>query len=132
MTTADLPSALRLWDQAEGVELDLGDGHDELVRYLERNPGCSHVAVADGILVGAVLAGHDGRRGYLYHLAVAQTARGAGLGRLLVERAVAALRQQGIPRALILVVRDNAAGFAFWRRCGWEDLQNALPMLCDL
>jgi ribosomal protein S18 acetylase RimI-like enzyme len=132
MTATDLPAARALWSTAEGVELAEGDSEAELIGYLRRNPGASQVAVADGRLVGAVLAGHDGRRGFVYHLAVDPGARGHGLGRELVSRALAVLRKQGVRRVLLLVASDNAGGRAFWRRCGWEKLELAEAMGIDL
>lgn len=120
LAAADLPAARRLWSQAEGVELSEGDGESDLVAYLERNPAMSFAAFSGERLVGAVLGGHDGRRGYLYHLAVSPEVRGAGIGRELVERSLAEIRRHGIQRALILVAADNDGGAAFWRRVGWE------------
>ncbi len=130
MTETDLPAAVALWAQAEGVELAEGDRPEQLAAYLKRNPGMSFVVerIAAAGLAGAVLAGHDGRRGLLYHLAVAPDQRRRGIGRELVERAVAALRADGVERVLILVARDNDAGRDFWARQGWETLASAEPM----
>jgi ribosomal protein S18 acetylase RimI-like enzyme len=132
MTEADLPAACALWSTAEGVELAEGDSLPELAAYLRRNPGASQVALQGDQLVGAVLAGHDGRRGIIYHLAVAPTARRHGLGRALVERSLAVLRAGGMRRVLILVARDNPAGREFWIRSGWEPLEFAEPMGRDI
>jgi len=132
LTEADLPAARVLWTHAEGVELAEGDSEPELAAYLRRNPGASQVAFAGSRLVGAVLAGHDGRRGFVYHLAVASAARSHGLGRELVSRALAALKAQGVRRVLLLVARDNAGGRAFWVRSGWAPLEFAEPMGIDL
>lgn len=132
MTPDDLPAAIALWSTAEGVSVGEGDSHEELARYLQRNPGASQVVCEGGRLVGAVLAGHDGRRGFLYHLAVASDRRGRGYGRLLAERSLAVLREAGLRRVLILVARDNATGRAFWTRCGWEGMEFAEPMGIDL
>ncbi len=132
LESADLPAARALWAQADGVELAEGDSPADLARFLARNPGLSQVACDDTGLVGAVLAGHDGRRGLLYHLAVAGSARGHGIGRELAARAVAGLRAAGIARVLILVARDNAAGRAFWVKQGWEPLDFAEPLGLDL
>jgi ribosomal protein S18 acetylase RimI-like enzyme len=90
-------------------------------RYLARNPGLSFVARDAGQLVGAVLTGTDGRRGYLQHLAVAPSHRGQGLGRALAERAVTALRAGGIRKCHIMVRRENAQARAFWTRLGWNE-----------
>lgn len=131
MTVADLEPARDLWAKAEGVELSLGDGVDDLRRYLQRNPDLSAVAEAGGRVVGAVLAGHDGRRGYLYHLAVAPERRGEGIGRALVQRVQRQLKAAGVERILILVARGNDAGRRFWERVGWEGLNEAEPMGID-
>lgn len=120
LTAGDLPAARLLWSQAEGVELSEGDELNELVGYLARNPDLSFAAFAGPRLVGAVLGGHDGRRGYLYHLAVAPDQRGGGIGRELVERSLAGIRAHGIRRALILVAEGNDGGARFWSRVGWE------------
>jgi len=133
MTSADLGAARQLWAEAEGVELAKGDEPDELARYLARNPGLSTVATdAHGNLIGAVLCGHDGRRGYIYHLAVAPAHRGAGVGRALMKRSLAGLKQEGLTRVLLLVAADNRGGREFWRREGWEGLEFAEPMGLDL
>lgn len=132
MTEADLPEARRIWAETEGVELAEGDSIEELKGYLLRNPGMSHIAVSEGHTVGAILAGHDGRRGFIYHLAVARESRGAGLGRALVERSLAALKDAAVVRVLILVSRENVIGQTFWTKSGWEPLTFAQPMGLDL
>ena len=132
MTEDDLPAARQLWAETEGVKLAEGDSVAELTAYLRRNPGMSFVAHGDERLVGAILAGHDGRRGYLYHLAVSPPQRGKRLGRRLAEKSISTLKAAGIVRALILVFRDNASGEQFWSKRGWETLTFAQPMGLDL
>lgn len=132
MTVLDLTAAHRLWAEAEGIELAEGDGPLELSAYLQRNPGTSHVALKGTHLVGAVLAGHDGRRGFLYHLAVDPDLRGKGIGRELVKRSLSDLKSKGISRVLILVAQDNDRGARFWEKCGWEPLSIASPMGINL
>jgi ribosomal protein S18 acetylase RimI-like enzyme len=120
LAAAELPAARELWSTADGVELSEGDDVHELLGYLERNPGMSFAAFAGSRMIGAVLGGHDGRRGYLYHLAVAADHRGTGVGRELVERSLAEIRRHGIRRSLILVAQGNDGGAKFWSRVGWE------------
>ena len=119
-TLADYDRACALWSEVEGVEICEGDSCAEIARYLERNPGLSQVAEENGALVGAVLCGHDGRRGFIYHLAVAPALRGRGVGKLLLEACLGGLRAAGIPRAIILVASDNSLGREFWLRNEWE------------
>ncbi len=121
-----------LWERAEGVEVAEGDDRAGIAAYLQRNPDLSRVAVRRGVIVGAVLCGHDGRRGLLYHLAVAADVRGQGLGRRLVAECVAGLRACGIKRSLILVARDNEGGRSFWISQGFEEISGALPLGVDL
>jgi ribosomal protein S18 acetylase RimI-like enzyme len=133
MIAADLVSARQLWAEAEGIEIAEGDRPEELARYLARNPGLSTVATDEaGNVIGAVLCGHDGRRGFVYHLAVASAHRGRGLGRAMMQRSLAGLKKAGVSRALLLVAADNAGGRDFWLRQGWEDMSFAQPMGFDL
>lgn len=126
LTFGDYAAVRALWEQSEGVGLNESDTPEAIALFLQRNPGLSLVArTADGALIGAVLCGHDGRRGYLHHLAVSRPHRGRGLGRRLVAECLARLRAQGIPKCNIFLYADNAAGRAFWLHEGWsprEDL----------
>jgi N-acetylglutamate synthase len=129
---ADYDRAVALWCEVEGVEICEGDSRQEIRGYLERNPGLSRVAEENATMVGAVLCGHDGRRGWIYHLAVSLAYRGRGVGKLLLEECCRGLRSAGIKRAIILVDGDNSAGKEFWVRNGWENIAGAIPMARDL
>jgi ribosomal-protein-serine acetyltransferase len=121
MNPADLKEALSLWNETEGMGLSPEETEPMLAAFLARNPGLSAVArSADGSLAGAVLAGHDGRRGFLYHLAVTPAHRGKGGGRALAAFALAGLRAAGIARTSLLVYANNESGQAFWRQLDWE------------
>ncbi len=126
MTLADYDAVLRLWQASEGVGLNESDARPAIEVYLARNPGLSCVALSEGEIVGAVLCGHDGRRGYLHHLAVAKRHRGRGLGKRLVEACLAGLLTLRIPKCNLFLFADHAAGEAFWQHNGWnarEDLR---------
>jgi N-acetylglutamate synthase len=129
---ADYDAAIALWSGVEGVEICEGDSREEIAEYLRRNPGLSRVAEAEGKIVGAVLCGHDGRRGWIYHIAVAKTHRGQNVGKLLLDGCVDGLRAAGLKRAIILVVGDNSAGHEFWLRNGWENIDGAIAMTREL
>jgi putative acetyltransferase len=110
----------------EGVGLNESDTPELLKAYLVRNPELSRVArladasgKATGALIGAVLCGHDGRRGYLHHLAVERAFRRQGIGRALVTDCLRALGRLEITRCNIFVYADNADGQAFWLANGW-------------
>lgn len=131
-TLADYDAAAALWEKAEGIELSEGDTRAEIARYMERNPGLSRVAESKQAIVGAALCGHDGRRGWIYHLAVADSYRIRGVGKLLVDDCLEGLRKAGIQRAIILIAETNMGGRKFWLRNGWEDVSGAVAMSKDL
>lgn len=117
---SDYAEARKLWSETGGVGLnDYDDSEAGIGRYLSRNPRTSFVAVEEGRIIGTLLAGHDGRRGYLYHLAVRKDLRGLGVGRALVEAALGALGAEGISKAALVVFADNAIGNGFWDRVGF-------------
>jgi putative acetyltransferase len=120
MTPRDYGAAADLWRQSEGVRLTEVDTEDAISGYLERNPGLSLVALHDGRLVGTILGGHDGRRGYLHHLAVHESARRRGIGSDLVKDCMARLRAAGIVKAHVFVVAENEAAREFYASLGWE------------
>lgn len=124
MSMDDFDEVLRLWRETEGVGLTESDSRSATAQYLARNPGLSLVARRGSELVGTVLCGHDGRRGYLYHLAVARAHRRNGLGKRLVALCLARLEQLGIPRCNAYVFAENRDGEAFWIQNGWTKRSN--------
>jgi putative acetyltransferase len=123
---ADYDAVLRLWQDTEGIGLNESDGRRAIRSYLRRNPGMSFAARRGSEIIGAVLCGHDGRRGYLHHLAVARAHRQKGLGKKLVNACLVKLRRLKIQKCNIYLFADNAAGEAFWIHNGWAkraDLQ---------
>jgi ribosomal protein S18 acetylase RimI-like enzyme len=115
----DYDAAIKFWRSCEGIGFSSADSPEAIARYLERNPGLSMVAIAEDRLIGTALAGHDGRRGYIHHLAVHQNIRRHGIGRELVRECVARLSSVGIERAHLFVRPQNLAGQAFWKALGW-------------
>lgn len=120
MTMNDYPHAMNLWRGTPGIGLSAADGPETMRAYLLRNPGLSQCARLDGILAGTVLAGHDGRRGYLHHLCVGEAFRRRGIGRMLVESALSALAEAGMDKAHAFLFADNATGRIFWEKAGWS------------
>lgn len=117
----ELPAVLALWATAgPGVHLGRSDTPAELSKKLERDPNLFLVAEAEGQLVGAVLGGFDGRRGLVYHLAVAPAQRGQGIGTALMHELEARLRARGCLRCYLLVTPDNPDVVDFYRRLGWD------------
>ena len=128
MTIEDHDQVLSLWRASEGVGLSDADSEESIACYLARNPGLSFVAGDGERLVGAVLCGHDGRRGYIHHLAVSKPLHRQGLGRALVERCLAALRRDGIDKCHIFVFADNQDTIAFWKSIGWTQRVELIMM----
>lgn len=124
MSSADFDAVLRLWKNTEGMGLTDSDTRKRTAQYLDRNPGLSLVARHENEIVATVLCGHDGRRGYLYHLAVAAKHRRHGLGKKLVRLCLAQLEELGILKCNAYVFADNADGESFWLRNGWEPRPN--------
>src|SRR5690606_29848318 len=96
------------------------DSREGIARYLARNPGLSFVAVQHGRIVGTVMAGHDGKRGYLQHLLVLEALRNRGIGRALVSRSLEGLKRDGILKSHLMILVDNQPGRSFWSRLGWQ------------
>jgi N-acetylglutamate synthase len=130
MSINDYGQIMALWRACEGV--NAGETHEELVRALDRNPGLSSVIRRGETIVAAALCCHDGRRGYLYHVCVAENYRHLGLGRILVEHCLAKLKQEGISRCTIFCVASNISGEAFWKRLGFFERTDLKTFARDL
>jgi ribosomal protein S18 acetylase RimI-like enzyme len=120
------PAVRALWEASPGVGLSEADSRANIAAYLKRNPRMSFVARVGGQIIGAVLCGHDGRRGYLHHLAVASRYRRRGVGGRLVAACLAELAKAGIQKCNIFIYAHNDQGEAFWKHNGWakrEDLR---------
>jgi putative acetyltransferase len=132
MTVLDYPDVIAFWRNTEGVGLSGADTLEAISGNLARNPGHSFVARDDAQLVGAVLCGHDGRRGYLHHLAVQPSYRHQGIGQALVERCMERLKAVGIDKCHIFVYAANQDGQAFWKKTGWVLRTNLVLMSREL
>ena len=128
MAAADYSGMMALWRSCEGVGLTSDDSPEGIGALLERNPGLSFVAELNGEIIGTSVCSHDGRRGLIYHLAVAEAHRRRGLGRELALRSVAALGRCGIRKCHIWVYANNLAGQGFWEEIGWEKRHDLLMM----
>jgi len=128
LVPSDLDTALVIWNRTEGIGLSAADSIDRLERFLIRNPGLSFVAVENDEVIGAVLCGHDGRRGYLHHLAVAIAYRRNGIGSTLVDYCLKALRSNGIMKCHLFIFDSNVGGLEFWRTIGWTHREELAMM----
>ena len=120
MTAQDYDAVYALWMSCKNMGFnDLDDSRAGVERFLRRNPTTSFVAVDGERLAGVILAGQDGRRGYIYHMCVGEDYRRQGLGTRLVSRCLDALRVEGINKVALLVFCYNEAGNAFWEKQGF-------------
>jgi len=120
MTITDYDSVYALWLSTPGMGLNTTDESREgIARYLLRNPATCFVAEAEGEIIGVIMAGHDGRRGYIYHTAVRVDCRRQGVGKALVDAAVQALEKEGIHKVALVAFKRNETGNGFWESMGF-------------
>ena len=119
MQIADYSDVYNLWLANKGMGLnDVDDSESGIVRFLDRNPDTCFVAERDGRLVGVIMAGNDGRRGFIYHTAVHPDYHRQGIGSALVSAALETLRSVGITKVALVVFERNQGGNAFWEKQG--------------
>ena len=118
-TIPSYPDVFDLWQRCPGVGLSGADTRECIQTYLDRNPGMSFIATVGGKVVGAILAGHDGRRGYIHHLAVDDEYRRQGIARRLVNHSLKALANSGIQKCHLFIFNSNSDGIAFWKAMRW-------------
>jgi ribosomal protein S18 acetylase RimI-like enzyme len=122
MRLSDYDAVYVLWKDTEGMGLrSLDDSKEGIERFLKRNPATSFVWVEEGKVTGVLLCGHDGRRGYIYHVAVAVEHRGRGIGKELLSSALDALKKEGINKTALVVFSANSQGNAFWEKAGFTE-----------
>lgn len=120
MTIDDYDEVYEMWLITTKRALSKADERDQMERYLKHNAGMSQVAVVDGKIVGTVLAGHDGRRGFIHHMAVLPEFRRKKIGHALAQTAIQKIREQGIDKTHIFCYQNNETGQSFWRDFGFE------------
>lgn len=126
MTVQDYEAVYAIWSETAGMGLRaLDDTRDGIEKFLIRNPLTNFVYLVGDSIVGVILCGHDGRRAYIYHMAVLAAYRGQGIGSLLVDKTMDVLKAEGIHKAALVVYGDNQVGNDFWEKKGFikrEDL----------
>ncbi|MGD1046860.1 MAG: GNAT family N-acetyltransferase [Bacteroidota bacterium] len=120
MTISDYARILTLWQKTPGLGLSDADSREGIRAFLEWNPGLCFVCEEGERLIGTILCGHDGRRGYIYHLAVDEAYRKRGIGRQLTQKSLDALHLRGITKCHLFVYRDNEEAEMFYDSLGWQ------------
>jgi len=124
MQIEDYGEIFELWSNTPGMGLSDADTYENIHRFLLRNKGLSFVCRHEDRIIGTILCGHDGRRGYIYHVTVAEKYRGRGIGRMLVDKSLQKLKEEGINKCHLFVFSDNEIGNAFWSLKGWTKRQD--------
>lgn len=120
MNIEDYDAVYDLWMNTPGMGLNtVDDSREGIERYLKRNPTTSFVAVDSQRIIGVIISGHDGRRGFIYHTSVLPEYRHQGIARKLVENAMNALDQEGIQKVALIVFQRNEIGNGFWEKMGF-------------
>lgn len=126
MQESDYEGVYALWTSISGFGIrTIDDSKEGIIKFIRRNPTTSIVAEEDGNIVGAILCGHDGRRGCFYHVCVDAEHRKQGIGKAMAEEAMKALKEEGISKVSLIAFRSNEVGNRFWQSLGWtfrEDL----------
>lgn len=126
MNISDYEAVRQLWLSCPGMGLNtVDDSREGIQRFLLRNPDTCFIAEEEGLIVGAIMAGNDGRRGYIYHTAVSPTRQKQGIGSQLVCSALSALQAAGITKVALVAFKKNETGNRFWESQGFtcrEDL----------
>jgi len=122
MTIEDYDGVYDLWIHTPGMGLNsTDDSREGIGKYLKRNPTTSFVAEDSGKIIGVIMAGHDGRRGFIHHTAVLPLYRNQGIGRELVDHAMDALEKEGIHKTALVAFRTNETGNGFWESIGFME-----------
>jgi len=133
MKIEDYQQVYALWRNVEGIGLhDYCDSENGVAKYLERNPGLSFIARDGEKIIGTILCGHDGRRGYLHHLAIAQTHRKQNIGKILTQRSLEKLKLLGIAKCHLFVFSKNNDAQEFWQKTGWTERTDLKLMSKDI
>lgn len=128
----DYPRVVQLWGMIEkGIRVGRSDALAEIEKKLQRDPDLFLVAEVDDKLIGTVIGGYDGRRGLIYHLSVAASFRGQGVGSRLMSEVEARLRAKGCVRCYLFVTPDNDEAMRYYQKRGWQRM-DIYPFAKDL
>lgn len=123
MTIGDHAEIIKIWKTSPGVCVDEEDSKENMVAFLNRNPGLSFVAVNSGKIIGTIKCGQDGRRGYISRVVVLPEYQSRGVAKALIERTVGGLTEQGIGKCNLYVLDSNPDAISFWEHNGWKVLE---------
>ena len=121
----DYDAAAHLWRSiGKGIVFGRSDTQDEIAKKVSRDPDLFLVAENDNDLIGTIMGGFDGRRGIIYHLAVAGQYRQRGVGSQLLAEVEKRLRAKGCLKCYLIVLSENVEAAQFYERHGWQHMSN--------
>lgn len=132
MRSEDYNQMMHLWENTPGIGINDADSREKTSAFLKRNKQLNYVAEHRGQIVGTIMCGQDGRRGYIYHLAVDETLRNQGVGRRLIQTALSALKIQKIDKCHLFVFAKNETGRQFWSHNGWKEREDLMIYSKDI
>lgn len=131
-TINDYDQMYNLWKNIEGIGLSDSDTKENIEKFLNKNQGLNYICEEEGKIIGTILCGEDGRRGYLYHLAVDKDYRRKGIGTKLVNLVFDNLKKKGIIKCHLFVFYENELGKTFWEKNGWSKRDELLIYSKDI
>ena len=132
MEIQDYDELCVLWNKTPGITLSAADSRESIEAYLKRNPGQSFICRHQGKLIGSVLCGNDGRRAFLYHMAVEAEFCGQGIGSQLLIKAIEAQAARHIDKCALFVLKENDSAISFWQHAGFMPVCEAVTMAKNL
>ena len=125
MTPADYDGVRQLWMSIKGFAIrSIDDSREGVESFLRRNPTTSVVAEEDDKIIGAILCGHDGRYGHMYHVCVKNEYRLHGIGKQMVVFCMRALQKEHINKIALIAFTTNDVGNVFWHKVGWKQRED--------
>ncbi len=119
MVIDDYDGVMAIWGETAGLGLSSADERGEVEKFLDKNPKTSLIIETDGEIVGSVLGGFDGRRGYIYHLAVVEKMKGRGVGKMLMDELELRFRELGAHKLHVMIYNDNV-NWRFYEKRGYD------------
>ena len=112
---------IKFWKSIEGLYISDDDNYENLKIYLKRNPKLNFIVLHENRIIAAIKCSHDGRRGYIHHLAVKKRFRGKGIAKELIDKCLNNLRDKSIKKIRIFVLDNNEEAITFWKHIGFEE-----------
>jgi N-acetylglutamate synthase len=129
MTNDDHEELYSFWKSIEGLKMDESDYQDNFNSFLIRNPNLNYVVIHEKQIIGTIKCGHDGRRGYISHLAVNKKYQKYGIAKKLYNICIEELKKQSVLKCNLYILGSNKSAYTFWQHNGWKELEHDFIML---